>query len=151
MSSFTKAFRLSVIGLAVICVGGCQSYQAPSAASPLTGTAWVLIEYRAEAASTATDVPLNRYTLSLEADGTARAKLDCNNGTTRWTSTKGKPGSGSISFGEVAATRALCPEGSLGERLAADLPRMATWSLYDGRLTLATGHEGPEYNWDSID
>jgi len=140
----------ALVGAALAMLSGCQAYHAPNGSNPLAGTQWVLIEYKAPQSPAAIEVPLNRYTLTLDKHGTVSAKLDCNNGTASWTAA-GRPSEGSISFGPVAATRALCPADSLGEQLAGDLPRLKVWSLYDGRLTLKTDPAGPEYVWDTID
>ena len=133
-------------------LAACQTYRPATMPVSLRGTQWVLIEYKAEPGDTrATEVRPNRYTLSLAQDGSARAKLDCNNGRTGWTASEPTKGSGTITFDRVAATRARCPDDMLGERLAADLPRMTAWSVYDGRLTLKPASGGPEYVWDRVD
>jgi hypothetical protein len=42
----------------------------------------------------------------------------------------------------MATTRALCPPGSLSDRYLAHLARVASWTVRDGRLHLATRADG---------
>lgn len=142
---------LTIAGLFTL--AACQTVgKAPPSTAALADTQWVLIEYSAvPGKGQAQEVTLNRYTMTLAKDGSMQAKLDCNRGLGTWTAIETKTGSGTISFGPVAATRAMCPEDSIGERLAADLPSMVTWSVYDGRLTLKPANGGPQYVWDTID
>lgn len=135
-------------------LAGCQTVgdtdADASAAYDLSGTDWMLIEYGGTLDSPGQEVPPNKYTLSLEADGNAAFRLDCNYATTSWQATPSGP-EGGLSFGLIAATIALCPDGSIGEEVARDMGRVTEYALYDGRLTMTLGDEGITYVWDRID
>jgi hypothetical protein len=137
--------------LASCAATGPQESLAPSRQSEIAGTQWVLIGYIDDGPSTDLhEVPLYKYTLRFDASDTAKLKLDCNLGGATWRAASIAKGKGSLSFGPVNATMALCPEGSMGESLASDLSRVTGYTLYDGRLSLiASGSR--TYVWDTID
>jgi uncharacterized protein/heat shock protein HslJ len=76
-----------------------------------------------------------KYTIAFGADGRAALRLDCNRATGTWTSTK----PGALHFGPLAMTRAMCPAGSLSDRLASDLSRVVVYSFLEGHLILHSG------------
>ena len=82
----------------------------------------------------------DRHTMTFQRDGGMILQLDCNRGTSRWDAFEGNGGSGRLSVGQVASTRALCPSPSYGERMAAQLPQADFYQLGpDGRtLTIRT-------------
>lgn len=151
-SRFTRRVRHAATIPVLAALAACQTFQASHLPSALGQTEWVLIEYSPAAGiGQVKEVPLNLYMMSLAKDGSFKAKLDCNTGVGSWSATAITADRGAITIGPVAATHALCPEGSLGEQLARDLPRMTAWSLYDGRLTLGPASGRPRYVWDRID
>ena len=88
------------------------------------------------------------YTMTLESDGGVALKLDCNRGTSTWTAEPAEDGqSGRFAFGVIAATRALCPPPSMGERIAADLEYVRSFLLRDGRLYLSLMADAGIYAW----
>jgi len=111
---------------------------APAAEPELAGTAWRLLNI-AEMNDN-TDIPDDpaKYTLVLNPDGTANMRADCNRGKGSWTSES----SGQLQFGPVAATRALCPPGSLSEKYLAQFQWVRSYVLKDGHLFLATMADG---------
>jgi hypothetical protein len=91
----------------------------------------------------------SRYTLSLQADGTAVLQLDCNRATGSWrVEPSADPGNGGFRFGPLASTRALCPAPSLGEPLARQLPFVRGYLLRDGRLNLSLLADGGILIWE---
>jgi len=110
----------------------------PGARSPLAGTAWRLVEI--VSMDDRVDAPDDRslYTLELLADGSMRVRADCNLGTGSWTSES----AGQLQFGEIAATQALCPPGSLHDRYMAQFPWVRSYVTKDGGLFLATMADG---------
>ncbi|WP_338241448.1 META domain-containing protein [Aurantiacibacter hainanensis] len=82
----------------------------------------------------------NRHTLNFDADGSLMMQLDCNRGNADWRAYPGSAGSGDLSIGPVAATRALCPDPSYGERLASALPGATGYRITPGvgSLTIIT-------------
>lgn len=77
-----------------------------------------------------------RHVLNFEADGSLYIQLDCNRGNADWRAYPGSVGSGDLSIGPVASTRALCPEPSYGERLASALPGATGYRVTPGVGTL---------------
>jgi heat shock protein HslJ len=139
--------------LHALALAGCATTNENGAVRPqLAQTDWVLIGYQQPGDGTnLTEVRLYDYTMHLDGDGTAQFKLACNRGTSRWRATRMENGNGRISIDGVTATTALCADGGIGERLAAELQRASAYSIYDGRLTLKATADSLGYIWDSID
>ena len=86
-------------------------------AQPLGGTSWRLVRFRGSDDTTLTPDDKAKYTIEFGADGNVSARIDCNRGRGMWTSS----GPNQLRFGPLALTRAMCPPGSLNERIARDL------------------------------
>lgn len=152
IGSFVRELLHAAIVAASITLTACQTYRPFARPTALSGARWVLIEYKATPEDAkAIEVQPYRYTLFLAKDGTAKAKLDCNNGATKWMASEQSQGNGKIAFDTLVATMAVCTDDMFGEKLAADLPSMKVWSVYDGRLSLKPASGGPVYVWDSVD
>ena len=106
--------------------------------SELAGTEWRLVKI-AEMNDT-THVPDEpaRYTLALDADGSASIQADCNRGSGTWTSES----AGRLKFGPIAATQAMCPPESISEVYLAQFQWVASFVMNDGHLFLATMADG---------
>ena len=74
------------------------------------------------------------YTLDFQADGRLRARVDCNGGRARWSSSA----PGVIEFGPLGLTRETCKPGSLNERFVADWRSIRAYSIKAHHLFLAT-------------
>jgi len=109
-----------------------------SAEDALAGTAWRLVQIMSM--DDRVDVPddRSRYTLEFNADGSMRVHADCNFGNGSWASAS----AGLLLFGQIAATRAICPPGSLHDRYMAQFPWVRSYIIKDGRLFLATMADG---------
>ncbi|MCM8597021.1 META domain-containing protein [Accumulibacter sp.] len=117
---------------------------------PLAGTSWQLVAIRSmDDAQGVTQVPdPGRFTLSFGRDGRVAFRLDCNRGTGDYTVMPASDGtSGSISFGPIAATRALCPPPHVDERVARDMAHVRGYLLEEGRLYLSLMADGGIYEW----
>lgn len=133
-------------------LGGCATLAPVPVSSGLEDTQWVLIGTKGSASDRELhEVPLYKYTMSLAASGTAQFKFDCNQGSSTWNAAPEEGGGGKISFGTVAVTAALCDDSGVGEKLAADVPGLSVFKLYDGTLTLTRDGSGTAYVWDTID
>jgi hypothetical protein len=75
------------------------------------------------------------YTLDFQADGRLRARVDCNGGRGRWSSSA----PGAIEFGPLGLTRETCKPGALQERFVADWRSIRGYSIKAHHLFLATG------------
>jgi heat shock protein HslJ len=110
----------------------------PSPNEALAGTTWRFVQIMPM--DDRVDVPNDRslYTLEFNADGSMRVRADCNFGKGSWASAP----AGQLLFGQIAATRALCPPGSLHDRYMAQFPWVRSYVIKEGRLFLATMADG---------
>lgn len=142
-----KLTTLAVTAL-LLALPGCMTAPAEPAPSGLAATQWTLIDVREPAGAPARDVSLNKYTLEFQPENRVAMKLDCNRGTGTWSAQAATPRSGTLRFGPIASTRALCLDGGQGERIAANLSGNWPYEIYDGRLTIRTANA--TYTFDSI-
>ena len=115
-----------------------QNSAEPPAATELAGTSWWLVKIMSMDDSTAVPDDPSQYTLAFGTDRTASLLADCNRGTGSWTSES----AGQLQFGPIAATRAMCPPGSLHDNYLAQLPWVRSYMMQDGHLFLATMADG---------
>jgi heat shock protein HslJ len=73
------------------------------------------------------------WQLVVESDGNVVARIDCNRGRGTWESKDANQ----LTFGPMATTRAMCPPGSMHDRILKDLPYVRSYVLKDGHLFLA--------------
>ena len=121
--------------------------------NPFAGTTWQLLSVQSmDDAQGATKVAdPSHFTLSFGADGRAAFRLDCNRGTGDYKVASASDGnSGTISFGPIAATRALCPPPHLDERIARDMAYVRGYLLKEGRLYLSLMADGGIYEWAPV-
>jgi len=119
-------------------------------ARSLAGTSWRLAEIQSmdDAIGTVRPDDPSRYTLAFAEDGTIAMRLDCNRGMGRWSATPTGSEGGQLRIGPLAATRALCPPPSLGERIARDMDYVRSYLVKDGRLHLSLMADGGIYVWE---
>ncbi len=91
-----------------------------------------------------------RHTINFERDGSLTMQLDCNRGTSNWSTSSGSSGSGRLEISRIAATRAFCPSPSYGERMAAELPRTEEYRLDAGARTLTIYAADTVYTFQSM-
>ncbi len=115
----------------------------------LVGTSWQLVSIQSmdDAQGTTKIAEPQRFTLRFDADGRAILRLDCNRGNGKWAAKPTSASSGSLSFGPIATTRAMCPPPHLDERLARDLGYVRSYLLKDGNLYLSLMADGGIYEW----
>lgn len=139
--------------LALTLVTGCmQTGARPTAAGPpggLAGTTWQLVEFQSmdDAQGTKRPDDQKKYTVSFGADGRAALRLDCNRAAGTWQSESRSSSEGSLEFGPLAMTRALCPPPSMGDMLAAQLPYVRSFVLRDGNLAMSLMADGGIIVW----
>ncbi len=136
MRSAKKTILLAVM-LAVLFQGG-GGLAKTDFAEDLAGTSWRLVQIMSMDDTTYTPDDRSRYTLMFKADGSVQIRADCNRGTGSWTSAERS----ALTFGRIAATRALCPPDSLHDRYLAQFPWVRSYVLQDGNLFLATMADG---------
>jgi len=125
-----------------------DSAAAADASNRLVDTNWQLVEFQSMDDAQGTSRPKNpdKYTMSLGAGGNAALGLDCNRGTGTWTGADGT--SGSITFGPIASTKALCGPDTMGEKLARDFGYVRSYIMRGGRLYLSLMADGGIYVWE---
>jgi para-nitrobenzyl esterase len=110
----------------------------PPAREALVGRTWQLVAIMSMDDSTYAPEDRSLYTLRLNADGTANLRVDCNRAVGPWTSER----PGGLTFGLMAATKAMCPPGSLHDRYLAEFRWVRSYVVKDGHLFLATMADG---------
>ena len=133
-------------------LAGCATL-APAPTS-LAGTSWQLIAIQSmdDAQGTTHPEDPSRYTVTFGADGRAAFRLDCNRASAEWKATPANAGarSGQMIFGALAGTRAMCPPGSLDQRLSLQLPYVRSYLFQDGRLHLSLFADGGILSWAPV-
>jgi len=109
-----------------------------AATSELAGKSWRLVKIMSMDNRVYEPDDTSKYTLVLGVDGTVAMLADCNRGTGTWTSASASQ----LRFGPIAATKALCPPGSLSERYLAQFQWVRSYVMEDGHLYLATMADG---------
>lgn len=132
----------------------------PLAPGPLAGSQWQLVAIQSMEDATGRRVPPDpdRYTLIFGADGTARLQVDCNRGRAPWQASPAEPVaghprqevSGSLRFGPLELTRALCPPPSLAASLERQLPFVRSYLLKGERLFLSLMADGGILEWKPL-
>jgi heat shock protein HslJ len=110
----------------------------PSVQSALMGRTWRLVEILSMDDRVHEPGDRALYTMTFKADGSVQIRADCNRANGSWTSTA----PGQLRFGQIAATQAVCPTGSLHERYMAQLPWVRSYVMKNGHLFLATMADG---------
>lgn len=113
-------------------------------AADLAGTSWRLVKFEGGDETLLTPDDPSKYTLTFAPDGRLTARIDCNRGTGTWRSS-GPP---QLEFGPLALTRAMCPPGSLHDRMVKQLPYVRSYVLRDGHLYLSLMADGGIYEFE---
>jgi heat shock protein HslJ len=121
-----------------------------SAGPQFAGTVWQLVAIQSmndAQGTTKVDDP-SRFTLEFGTGGRATLRLDCNRGMGGYKVTPAGDGTtGTITFGPIAATRALCPPPHLDERVVRDMAYVRSYLLKEGKLFLSLMADGGIYEW----
>jgi para-nitrobenzyl esterase len=116
------------------------------AAAVLGGRSWQLVQFQGSNDKTLMPDDKAKYTIAFETDGRVSTRLDCNRGRGTWTST----GPHQRQFGPLALTRAMCPPGSLHDRLVKDWAFVRSYTLKDGHLFLSLLADGGTYEFEPM-
>ncbi len=116
----------------------------PAASDALTSTSWQLVRFEGGDDTVLTPDDGAKYTLDFEPDGRLIARVDCNRGVGTWTS----EGPSQLEFGPIGLTRAMCPSGSLHDRVARDFEYVRTYVIQDGHLFLSLMADAGIYEYE---
>jgi para-nitrobenzyl esterase len=120
--------------------------QAPpqDTAAELAGTSWQLVKFMGSDDTTLTPDDGAKYTLAFNADGSLTARLDCNRGRGTWRSSAPNQ----LELSSLALTRAMCPPGSLHDRIVKHWPYIRSYLMKDGHLFLSLMADGGIYEFE---
>jgi hypothetical protein len=122
-----------------------------SIAGPLVDTRWRLIEFQSMDDATGTKRPEdpNRYTMSLNGDGTVAMQLNCSSVTGRWSAGEvAGSGSGGFEFRQLKVERSRCPSSDIEKLILSQAGYIRSWMLKDGRLFLSLMADGGIFAWE---
>ena len=79
-------------------------------------------------------------------DGNLSMQIDCNRGRATWKATEPNQ----LEIGPLAATRAMCPPGSLHDRVVKDMEYVRSYVMKDGHLFLSLMADGGIYEFEPM-
>ncbi len=136
---------LAALPMLCLCSAHAQGTPA-SAPSDLAGTSWQLVKFQGGDDTTLTPDDRAKYTIAFGTDGRVSVRFDCNRGSGAWSSA----GPNQLQFGPLALTRAMCPTGSLHDRIARHWSWFRSYTMKDGRLFLSLMADGGIYEFEPI-
>jgi len=137
--------KASVLLLALACAA-CASVPPPDAAGSLEGTSWRLVKFQGGDGTILTPDDGSKYSLVFSAGGTVNARIDCNRASGSWKSS----GRNQLEFGPLAITRAMCPPGSLHDRIVNHWPYFRSYMIRNGHLYLSLMADGGVYEFEPV-
>ena len=137
--------RVTLVVLVAALLAGCAGPlpPPPSPAPSLGGTTWQLVRFKGSDDTVVTLEDPSQYTLAFARDGSFTARIDCNRARGTWTSAA----PGQVELGPLALTRAMCPPGSLHDRMVRHLSMVRSYIIRDGRLFLSLMADGGIYEF----
>jgi len=144
--TLTSARLGASLAVALLLLAACHvtSLPPPSAAS-LGGTSWQLVKFQGSDDSTLTPDDKANYTIEFATDGGLAARIDCNRGRGTW-----KSSGANLELGALALTRAMCPPGSLHDRIVKDWSLVRSYVIKQGHLFLSLMADGGIYEFEPI-
>ncbi len=129
---------------------GGEAKACSAGTSPLAGTRWRLMQFRAVDGKTSAPANPDRYVMDLQVGGRLGMKLDCNTANGRWEAHASGPAGGAISMGAPAMTRAFCLGDSWDSRIARDIGMARSYALDGDRLEVTLSENGGVYSWTRL-
>ena len=112
----------------------------------LGGTSWQLVRFQGGDDKVLVPDDRSRYTIAFGTDGAVSARIDCNRARGTWKS----PGPNQLEFGPLAVTRALCPPGSLHDRIVTHWGYVRSYVIRGGHLYLSLMADGGIYEFEPL-
>ena len=144
-NGWLRCLLLAVLLPNIACSATTQA-PSPDAAGGLGGTSWQLVRFHGGDDTLLTPDDPAKYTLAFGTDGGVSARIDCNRGRGTWKSS----GRNQLQFGPLALTRAMCPPGSLHDRIVKHWEFVVSYILKDGHLFLSLMADGGIYEFAPI-
>jgi para-nitrobenzyl esterase len=137
--------RMAPVVLVALLLAGCAGpLPPPRPPGPsLAGTAWQLVRFKSSDDTIVTPDDRSQYKLAFARNGSFTARIDCNRARGTWTSTA----PGQVELGPLALTRAMCPPGSLHDRMVRHLSMVRSYMIMEGRLFLSLMADGGIYEF----
>lgn len=136
--------------LAAAALGAAVAYsasaQTPPPAPTLAGTSWRLVKFQGGDDTMLIPDDRSKYTIQFEPDGVLTARIDCNRGRGSWTSAA----PGQLRLGPLGLIRAMCPSGSLHDRIVKHWDHIRSYVLKDGYLFLSLMADGGIYEFEPV-
>jgi heat shock protein HslJ len=126
-----SAFAGFLAFLSIAVAPGFSAQAAEGLPAEMVDVTWEWVSFTTPVEEIAIDAP-ERYTMEFAKDGNVSLRADCNRGMASYTA----GGDGKLTFGGIALTRAMCPQGSLSNRFVREVERASTYFLRDGDLFL---------------
>ena len=147
MNQTSRARPLPVALVALLVAFGALTQATRlDAQSGLGGTSWQLVKFQGGDGTTLTPDDKAKYTLQFGADGQLSVRLDCNRGRGTWKSA----GPNQMQLGPLALTRAMCPPGSLHDRILKHWDFIRSSVIKDGHLFLSLMADGGIYEFEPV-
>src|SRR4029453_15671857 len=140
----TSAWARSSLLLPLLMTLACSAGTQTSPQAGLGGTSWQLVKFQGGDGKTLTPDDKAKYTITFGTDNTVRPAVDFNRGVGTWKSS----GANQLEFGPLALTRAMCPPGSLHDRIAKHWLSGRSYITKDGNLFLSLMGEGGIYEFE---
>ena len=121
----------------------CASTKDPTG---LTGTRWQLVKFQGGDDTVLRPDDRSKYTIEFLEDGILAARIDCNRARGSWKS----DGPNRLEFGPMAITRAMCPAGSLHDRIVKQLPYLTSYVIKNGHLFISLQADGGIYEFEPV-
>jgi para-nitrobenzyl esterase len=145
MRSFVATqFIAACLGIAA-CRGAAPAPQNAPPPPGLAGTAWRLVRFQGGDGATLTPDDREKYACESHRDGSLSARIDCNRGHGTW-----KSSGNQLELGTMALTRAMCPPGSLHDRIVMDLSYVRSYVIKDSHLFLSLMADAGIYELEPI-
>ena len=125
---------------------GCAQIAPQAPLDSLAGTSWQLVRFQGGDDTVLMPDDKTKYTIAFAADGIVNVRFDCNRGRGAWTS----PGPKQVQFGPLALTRAMCPPGSLHDRIVRQWPFLRSYIVKSGHLFLSLMADGGSYEFEPM-
>jgi para-nitrobenzyl esterase len=113
----------------------------------LGGTSWQLLKIQGSDDKTLSPCDKFKYTIAFGTDGRVSVRIDGNRGFGTWTSAEPNQ----LQLGPLALTRAMCPPGSLHDRIVKDWEAVRSYTIKDDHLFLSLMADGGVYEFEPID